>query len=414
MKNIKNWPLILLGFFLPLHGMLTVFLPELRFWKEVLLGVLLLFVFISCFKEKKFCASFRKKLGWSGILALLFLVWLVGILSLQADTSTGIIAVRYLGLGFVTFLIGIGFLEYSSNKEEAFQSFSWAFLGGCAVSVLIGIWGQYAGGFEVLRNFYSNTISSWVPGQTIPLYHQVGEEIRMQGASSGPIEFAHLMLAGLFLILFSPFARLIKNREKWTTALLIGGLAVILCFGIFQSFSRATMLLAMVGMVYFAVSRHILHWKKIFAGLMAVALFVGIGICLLNKNIVQRLGDSEHFIRPLQAVEKGLESPLIGNLGELGPAARVKNLNENNDDRALVAENIFADVFAQMGVVGLLLFLAFWAALFLETRKSAWPFLIAVLFAGNMATIFDMTPISISFFLIFAFFVKIRTMPLKN
>ncbi|MCF7917627.1 hypothetical protein K9L27_01310 [Candidatus Gracilibacteria bacterium] len=289
--------------------------------------------------------------------------------------------------------------------------FSWAFLWGCTVSVVFGIWGKYLGGFEVLQHFYSTTISSWVPGQVLPLYHGTGEAIRMQGASSGPIEFAHVLMVGMAIILFRFLPiQLYQGKMKWFVA----ALAVLTFFGIVESLSRAVILILVIWMLYFRFFpkgvctmpsfRKTRVWILLFFFILA-----GGGIFLMNKKSVQRLSDSDHFIRPLQAIQIGIQKPIMGHLGEFGPAARLRNLQTYNNDQAPIAENVFADWFAQLGLIGLALGIGFFVSLFRDTRREHWPFLVATVLASQVATIYDMTPISISFFLMFAFFVKIRT-----
>jgi hypothetical protein len=95
---------------------------------------------------------------------------------------------------------------------------------------------------------------------------------------------------------------------------------------------------------------------------------------------------------------------LLGNLGGIGPAARARNLSENNDDSAFIAENVFADYWVQMGLSGLILGIGFFIALFLETQKPQKIFIASAFLMANMATIFDMSPISILFFIIFVLF----------
>jgi len=83
-----------------------------------------------------------------------------------------------------------------------------------------------------------------------------------------------------------------------------------------------------------------------------------------------------------------------------------KKFGKKNDDRAPIAENVFVDWFAQLGVLGLLLGLGFLVAVVKNTKPNCWGFFAAVLLMMNLATIFDMTPLAISFFALFAFSQK--------
>ncbi len=397
---MKKWIeklLFLLAVFLPFHGAITVFFrDEFRFWKElvviVLFGFFLVTEFRSWWKTRTFSFS------WSEIFAFLFLIWSLILTVLSSDQATAFVAARYLSFGFFVFLILSRLLRHfsESEKKELFQKFAITFLISCAVAVLFGTWMKYLGGFSILHEWYSPTISSWVPGQRVPIYHQAGDFIRMQGGSSGPTEFAHLLLAAFFLLPFMPLS------SKWKV-----GLATVFLFGIFQSFTRTVTLLAVVGLVFFFFHQ---QWKKLekyWPTIVFMFLFL-LGVAWwtpsLRENFLLRAGSSEHLTRPWTAIRFGLSHPISGNLGKIGPSARAKNLREYNDDRALIAENIFADYFAQLGLIGVGLAIAFFVSLFFAIPRKGWPFLIATLVAVNIATIFDMIPVSIVFLLLFAFF----------
>jgi hypothetical protein len=88
---------------------------------------------------------------------------------------------------------------------------------------------------------------------------------------------------------------------------------------------------------------------------------------LLNKNVV-RISDIDHLTRPIEAFKVALENPVTGVLGAFGPAARAKNLKENNIDYAPIAESVPFDIAAQMGFVGLLLWLGFIGFVFLQSE----------------------------------------------
>ena len=92
---------------------------------------------------------------------------------------------------------------------------------------------------------------------------------------------------------------------------------------------------------------------------------------------------------------------------------KAKNMKEYNDDKAMIAENVFLDYFAQSGIIGFVLVILFFCALFGETAGFAWAFLGLTALSANAATIFDMTPVSILFFLIFAFFASLNTIKPK-
>ena len=215
----------------------------------------------------------------------------------------------------------------------------------------------------------------------------------MQGGSSGPIEFSHLLLGALWGIIYKQ-----RNKSISWVALLVG---VVLLFGIFQSFSRAAILgsIILMGGV-FLKNRQL--YITIFISLIVAGMFTLLNQTLYN-NIVQRAGTSDHITRPIEAIKKGIENPIFGELGAIGPVARLKNLKENNDDKALIAENVFVDIFAQTGGAGVLLFCLLITTIIRSLNKFF--ILVSVVFVGlmNFATIFDMIPISILFFTLWGF-----------
>ena len=404
--------LAIIALLLPFHGLISVALPEgFRFWKEGLVGIaivlLLVTELIHLFKIKML------RLSQSESWALCFLVWLGALVVLRSDTQTAIVAARYLGMGIGVFFIFSRLLRVlgATTQRKLFHVFSITFLFSCVLSVLFGIWAKFGGGFDVLSSIYSGTISSWVPGQSTPLYHEVDGFIRMQGGSSGPIEFAYLILISFFLLLI-PHGR---TSRFHTLLRIIGGLLFL--FALFQSASRIAFGLAVLGVLFSLGQSLRLPRKRVVTGLLVIIL-LGAGFIMGNKTLntkfVQRVGTSEHFTKPVEAFRMGLTSPITGNLGALGPSARATNLKENNDDSALIAENVFADVFAQTGVVGLVLLIGFFVTLFLVSSPLFYPILIATLVAINSATLFDMIPIAMTFCILFAFFATMGKMTMKK
>lgn len=393
---------IILALCLPWHGAITVFLPDFfRYWKEVIL-----FLFFA-----GFCWEIYSKLGLrtfkdflspdlknkSVTFAGLFLIYGLTLVLLSVDKVTALMAFRYLGLGVFVYLLFSLISQNSAKFQGKFEKyFSLTFIYSSTTSVLFGSWIKFGNGAEIARNFYSQTISSWVPGQTIPLWHEVGGFVRMQGASSGPIEFSHLLLVALFLTLISK----IKNIYKVL-------FSVIFLFGIWQSASRAAAVGAIILLILhfiYPLKKEILEIfkksKKIFLITILTIIFAGFwGIN--NTNILQRSGTLDHFTRPIESAQFGLDNIFSNNLGKLGPAARAKNLRENNNDKAMIAENVFIDVFAQMGVIGIILYLLFFYYLFKNIQPKFRGFFLAALIVMNLATIFDMTPVAISFFVLF-------------
>lgn len=411
--KMRTWLLRLLGFGLPVHGALTVLAPEwFRWWKEIILLGLLGLLLLSF---RTLWLAFQSQYHRTAPLTYvgLLLGWVSWLVLMSSDTSTALVAARYLTLGWIVFGIFWG-LSVCFDPKKVFHNFSTGLISGSVVSVLFGIWAQWLGGFAVLSHWYSATISSWVPGQTLPLYHQTSEGvIRMQGMASGPIEFSHLLVLALWLVLFQG-----DRVSRW-------GLGGLFLLGIWWSGSRAALLAALIllgfQLVVYLKQKWSLkprrwavlsdHWQINLCCilLMAVAGLGGLKYVVqeLPETQIQKLvrvSDSDHITRPIEAFKMGLENPIQGNLGALGPAARAHNLATQNNDKAPIAENVLVDYFAQLGVVGLFLSLAFWGTWFWQVRRQSYLVLLGgvSLLLMSLATIFDMTPISIAWFAILA------------
>ncbi len=401
MRKFYKSLIILLALLLPWHGVITVFLPNyFRYWKEL---VIFLFfagfcwewfeskqIQLSLFLKKKKIKEFLKK---ADVWAIFFLIYGIILVLFSTDKITAFIAFRYLGLGMFIFLLFSFISQNFAGFKTIFQKiFTKYFIFSSILSVFFGTWIKFGNGAEITRNFYSQTISSWVPGQTIPVWHKVGDFVRLQGGASGPIEFAHLLLVAVILTSLSRMDQFYKLF-----------IYPILFFGIYQTQSRAVML----GLFLFFTIRFWQQFnlqkfsRKIMTAFLLLVIFFAGFWGIKNTNILKRAGTLDHFTRPVKAVKFGLENIFSNNLAKLGPAARIKNLRENNDDKALIAENVLIDVFAQMGILGFILYLGFFITLWQTTRQKFRGIFLIMFLLMNFATIFDMTPVAISFFTTF-------------
>jgi hypothetical protein len=215
----------------------------------------------------------------------------------------------------------------------------------------------------------------------------------MQGMSSGPIEFSHVLVCSLFVLLR------INIHLKFKIPL-----GVLFASGIVLSFSRSAVFIMFLLLLFEWIYQKKISRKKIIIGAVG-ALIISIGtlaiVPFLRTHIINRDGTIDHFSRPIEAIQKGFESPVIGQLGAAGPAARIQNLKANNNDQAFIAENVFADYFFQLGIFGLLFGLFFWVYGFYLADFLGKVWIGSAFLMAQMATIFDMIPLSLLFFFCF-------------
>ncbi len=396
MYKLSNWLTIVLAALLPWHGAITVFLPEpFRWWKE---GVILLLIGLVLWSEWRAVETGKKfKFSIAEFCALGFLIVGGTLAATSTDVPTASIAMRYLSLPLLIFFAwSIWFQNPKNSRTKHLELFAQIFVPSCLLATAFGFWVTNFGGAEIVQDFYSTTISSWVPGQTIPLWHEINGVARLQGASSGPIEFSHLLVAALALV------PLLK-RGKIQTILLV----VVLGIGIWFSASRAALLGALIIIAWWGwkalppkISRKDIALTGVLLGILCL-FFLG-----TYTSFLQRAGTNEHFTRPIAAFSAGTENIIQGHIGQWGPAARGKNLIEHNSDKAPVAENVFADWWVQLGIFGLAFGLGWFVAVLTGLSSSGIGFGIAVIVLINFATVFDMTPIALAWGTILAMWQK--------
>lgn len=396
MYKLSHWLTIALAALLPWHGAITVFLPDqFRWWKEI---ILILFIGIVMFSEWRAARRDKKFLfSEAELCAIGFLIW-GGILTIISDDiQSATIAMRYLGLPFLTYFIWSIWFQNPKNDHKKFTNlFARTFIPSCLIAITFGIWITKLGGAEIVQDFYSTTISSWVPGQTIPLWHEINGVARLQGASSGPIEFSHLLVVALALV---PFLKKKLVLQFATAAALI--------IGIWMSASRSAMLGSIIIITWWgwlSVPKSFPKKKIMISGIfLGIIAILGVSF---GTDILQRPGTQDHFRRPYQALIAGNQNFISGHLGQWGPAARIKNLKETNNDQAPVAENVFADWWVQLGALGLIIGVAWIFYLIVGLNPIGIGFAIASIAMLNLASIFDMTPIAIAWGTLFAMLQK--------
>jgi len=386
MYKLSHWLTIVLAALLPWHGAITVFLPEpFRWWKE---GIILLLIGLVLWSEWRAAESGKKfKFTIAEFCALGFIILGGALAATSTDVPTASIAMRYLSLPLLMYFIwSIWFQNPKNSRIKHLELFAQVFIPSCLLATAFGFWITNLGGADLVQNFYSTTISSWVPGQAIPLWHEINGIARLQGASSGPIEFSHLLIAALALV------PLLKRGSIQSSILVL-----VLVAGIGLSASRAALLGAIIILAWWGwkalppkISRKEVALTGILLGILGL-LFVG-----TQTTVLQRAGTNEHFTRPIAAFVAGTDNLIQGHIGQWGPAARGKNLAEHNSDQAPIAENVFADWWVQLGILGLAFGLGWFVAVLTGLSSYGIGFGIATIVLVNFATVFDMTPIALT------------------
>ncbi len=379
-----------LGVLLPWQGVLAGALPAVVAWKEVLLVCWLLLV-----GGRTLQAAWQGGWGvmpsWVWPLGMLC-GWGVGALFWFDVYGVGyeLLALRYL-LQATVWGGGVMLALHWWPEWVAALRTRWAKVYLCSVSLSAVFGGMVLLGWvpDVVLGWWSETISSWVPGQKIPLYHAAVGCPRLQGGASGPVALATLLLVGQWCV-----HSLGWRGWRWGV-----GQGVLLGL-IGLSLTRSVLGLSVVCLAGWAWQAGWVRGRTLWLG---AVLGGGLGGAIVLgwaplREQVWRVGSAQHLTAPVAGVRLAVSEHLLtGQLARSGPAARAHNLEKNDDDKALVTENVLVDVLVQLGVVGLLLTLWWWWTV-AGLTPSGWPrwWGVVVIVLLQTATLFDMMPVGMA------------------
>jgi O-antigen ligase len=381
-NSLAWWVVTALIAILPFHAFLYTYLHSFfwnaewmifaQAWKEILVGILGILAMINWWKNWKF----PKQRGWWLGLIFVFL----GIL--YAAFGNGEITQRVLGLRsliiFVVAFLAIPFFEFSETKKDSLKRIAIA-----SASIVVGfaLLQKFFLPQDFLANFgYSRNVSSWLPGGNLPMFHLIGESgMRLQSTLSGPNQLA------AYLTVILPIAWLIlfgEKRKFWqmfATFTIIGGVATI-----FWSFSRS----AWVGLFVVGLMVAIFAWRKnlsrklrkhlLLGGIIAV--IAGISAIIFQPNfqqiITREASTSAHLTRSVAAAKLVLRNPL--GLG-LGKTAGISQRFDAENHDGITPENTYLGIALEVGWLGGMLFIALFASLLIELRKTKSPLFYSLL-----------------------------------
>lgn len=191
-----------------------------------------------------------------------------------------------------------------------------------------------------------------------------------------------LVLCFFFLLSFSPRLQNKYHRLFITTA------SIFIATGIFFSFSRSAFVALLIGLVIFITS----HWKtqKIFSWIPIVTMIITFAVfsSLYLDPILTRVQGTDRL--EIQSTDKRVESfqeafTLISERPFLGIGAgnytlalsRIFPGRESYESQPV--HNLFLLIFAELGIIGLGLVVAFLYHVFLVTPKSLRPIFVALI-----------------------------------
>lgn len=345
----------LLIILLPFNALINTFFTEklgiqaLSFWKEgvFLLGLLLGLIAGGLRKWDK-----NLWMGFGFVFCLLVFGYSLGL-------GFGMNALRVLRLELLPIVAVIGFMGLGKilNFEQRNKVTKWLLFGGIFGVLSGAIFFALFGGEGLVMFGYRMDWSTFYTNEALAFCQRIenSEICRFQGFLSGPNQMGVyiVLLAAVTLKFFSD-----KKHLFWRYGLLIllFGLCVI-TFSRSSVLAFVTMLITYFGLEY--KDHFIRYWKKIASGVVALCGLFGLAFW---RQIFAFFDRPESNSERLRLMNEGLEfwfdSFIFGNgAGSIGPASRF--VTENY----IIPENWFIQVGGQFGLVGLIVFLAWYVGL---------------------------------------------------
>ncbi len=358
-KKISLGLLALLLALLPFNALLTnavnfglnIKIP-INAWKEVLVLLLTLVIGFDLVARKK--KVDLRALDWC-IIAY-FLLGLLSSVLLTKDAGRIIFGLKY-DYEFLWLFLLLRHAGFWTAAEV--KTLTHVVITSGVIVLLFG----FLQAFILPRDFmllfgYSPNVSSWYPGGPLPIYHgadSAGSIHRIASTLSGPNQFAMYLLILAALGLASVYTSQKKARQLWIIFILFVTLNLLVTYC--RSAILAFILVGALGL-YLLVSN-----KKKFVQIVGIGLAV-IAIVLVGISFSkpQWIGDvllrasstQGHFERSWDGLIYTLQQPLGYGLGNAGPASA----RFNEDLIGWLPENWYLQVSLELGVAGLILFIA--------------------------------------------------------
>lgn len=333
----------------------------LKIWKEVMLSVLAGILLLMLVSSKNLRSELKKNRLLALVGAYIALLLIVGAYDLVTH-RVGDKAVIY---GWLIDIRPIGFfalvnLVFFSNSSRTI-GFPWKkiILIPAAIVIAFGLLQFTVLPKDVLTHIgYSK--ATILPYQTVDSQPNF---VRVQSTLRGPNPLGAYLV--LIITLAASLMTSIKGRKKSALAILIAGSLVVI-FGTYSRSAEVGLILSLATLLAVHqkqfVRRHIL--KLSITGLILV---LGAGVIVLRHNytaqnvLFHSSQESPSLVSSNAARTSALKSgaldivhhPLGGGVGSAGPASLRNNLGQPK-----IAENYFLQIGQEVGILGMLLFVA--------------------------------------------------------
>ncbi len=204
---------------------------------------------------------------------------------------------------------------------------------------------------------YSPNISSWVPGEALPMYHAVDQNAdipRIMSTLSGPNQFAAYLL--ILIGVTGAYSFLQPNKERLAWGLLFAASLICLWFTYSRSSYAAAAFMLLLGGIFFLRQKRVS--RKRIAGILGIIVLLGIGIAAIKFEAVSQLflrasSNQGHLERSTDGILYTLQNPFGHGIGNAGPASA----RFNADNIGWLPESWYLQISLELGIPGILLFL---------------------------------------------------------
>lgn len=376
MKNIL-WVFI---FLLPLHAFLiTIFkckydinVDLLRFWKELVLIVLVLFLFFKEYKKHQY--SLKKLYHKNTLLGLTTAFIICSAVYIYFPffelKAASLLGFRYDTFFLIAMIVGL----YGWLYWELRYLLKMLFLSTFGVLIIFLPWYLF-GDISALASMfgYSPEVSTYTANTCISFAQNVDGQHRFQGTFGWPIRFSVFLTIVWTLFtgwLFSS-TRFNKNQQY----MLLWGFALLILPAIFFSYSKTSMLWALFAIAMFVLLSYkyiynIKITRKFYASLWALVTLPIALVALLKWELFLHLWA---VLNRLENLSKSLEmffyNPIWYGLGIAGPASQIGQSIESAGNWQIAAasvlsvhrflpENWYVQILLEQWIVGFMLFMS--------------------------------------------------------
>ncbi|HSX44246.1 MAG TPA: O-antigen ligase family protein, partial [Candidatus Saccharimonadales bacterium] len=368
--KVLAFGIIFILILLPLHAVLTTWLGSnfghldlFRIWKEMLLVPLTIGAAAIAYQDKQIKNWLLNSKLVRLILAYILLHFVLGIWAVYdgSVSRTALIYSLLINLRFLVFFLVC--IVVAAKTSILGKNWKNLILWPAAVVVLFGLAQKFLLPSDFLRHF------GYGP-KTIPAIQTIDQKpdyIRIQSTLRG----ANPLGAYLVLIITILAAYLVKLKKHWQTSkeLRIVLLILMSVVVLFFTYSRSAWLGAVLSIGFLALLLFNNPKKRQLTLLVTAAVTtvaVGLVFSLRNNNLLQNTlfhtdetshsAESSNTVRTqamLDGAKSVIKRPLGSGPGTAGPASF-----RNSGHKARISENYFIQIGQEVGILGLLIFLA--------------------------------------------------------